>query len=267
MGSRNSLDICAESKLRICYTISAVPNEPPDYRSSLAYLLGRKSAPLFLKANWVRKSLAGSEAEKIEAAYEMGYLLAQVYEEKIPSIENNRLSEIAGVLTASLRNKTRKYRFKLDRSEELNALAIPGGFIYLSEKLFDLCGEDVDAIAFILAHEIAHIIHGDANKRFLTKTVIQGLLLSVRTHKTAPAVTSLLSRLVQLDYAREQEYRADRFAAALTKAAGFDPAGGSRLFGKLHVHEKEPGLMGSYFSSHPPLTDRMERINLRIREL
>ena len=196
----------------------------------------------------------------------MGYLLAQVYEEKVPGIENNRLSEIAGKLASSLRNKERKYRFKLDRSGELNALAIPGGFIYLSENLFDLCGEDVDAIAFILAHEIAHTIHGDANKRFLTKTVINGLL-SVRARRVTPAMTSLLSHLVQMDYSREQEYRADRFAVALTKAAGFDPAGGSRLFEKLHVHEKEPDFMGIYFSSHPSLPDRIARINFRMEEL
>ncbi len=243
-----------------------MPNEPPDHRSSLAYLLGRKSVPLFFKANWVRQSLAGSESEKIQAEFQMGCLLAQVYGKQVPGIGNNRLSEIAGTLASSLRNTERKYCFKLDRSGELNALAIPGGFIYLSEKLFDLCGEDIDAIAFILAHEIAHTIHSDANKRFLTKAVINGLL-SVRGQRMTPAMTSLLSHLIQLDYSRDQEYLADRFAVALTKAAGFDPAGGSRLFEKLQVLEKEPDLMGSYFSSHPSLRDRIERINLRMEEL
>ena len=229
-------------------------------------MLGRRSVPLFFKANWILKSLAGSESEKIHAEFQMGCLLAQVYEEKIPTIGNNRLSTISAELVAGLTNKERKYTFKCDQSDVLNALAIPGGFIYASEKLFDLCGEDVDAIAFILAHEIAHTIHGDANKRFLTKTVINGLL-SVRARRVTPAITSLLSHLVQMGYSREQEYRADRFAVALTRAAGFDPAGGSRLFEKLHVHEKEPGFMGAYFSSHPALTDRIERINLRMKAL
>lgn len=196
----------------------------------------------------------------------MGYLLAQVYEEKITAMENNRLSAIAAKLVSGLTNKERKYTFKCDQSDVLNALAIPGGFIYVSEKLFDLCGEDVDAIAFILAHEIAHTIHGDANKRFLTRTVINGLL-RLRTRRMTPAMTSLLSHLIQQGYSREQEYRADRFAVALTKAAGFDPAGGSRLFKKLHVYEKDPGFMGPYFSSHPALPDRIERINLRMKAL
>lgn len=229
-------------------------------------MLGRKSAPLFFKANWIFKSLAGSESEKIAAEFQMGYLLAQVYEEKVPSVENNRLSSIAARLVSSLRNKERKYRFRLDQSGELNALAIPGGFIYLSEKLLDLCGEDVDAIAFVLAHEVAHGIHSDANKRFLTRTAINGLL-RLQTRGISLPVQQLLAQLAQQGYSREQEYRADRFAVALTEAAGFDPAGGSRLFEKLHVHEKDPGFMGPYFSSHPALPDRIERINLRMKAL
>lgn len=233
---------------------------------SLAYALGRKAAPLFFKANWIMKSLAGSEEEKIAAEFQMGHLLAQAYEEKVPAAENNRLSDIAGNLISSLRNKERKFTFKCDQSGIPNALAIPGGFIYVSEKLIDLCGEDRDAIAFVLAHEIAHTINGDANKRFLTKTVINSML-HIRTRGISPAVQSLLAHLVQQGYSREQEYRADRFAVALTKAAGFDPAGGCRLFGKLQLHEKEPDFLGAYFSSHPVLSDRIERINHRMKAL
>jgi Zn-dependent protease with chaperone function len=236
------------------------PKEP-----GLAYALGRKAAPLFFKANWIMKSLAGSESEKIHAEFQMGYLLAQVYEEKVPSAENNRLSDIAGKLVASLRNKERKFTFKCDQSGVLNALAIPGGFIYVSEKLIDLCAEDRDAVAFVLAHEIAHTINGDANKRFLTKTVINGLS-HLRTRGINPAVQSLLAHLVQQGYSREQEYRADRFAVALTRAADFDPAGGCRLFSLLKQHANEPGFPGAYFSSHPALAERIDRINRRIRE-
>lgn len=234
--------------------------------SSLAYILGRKSAPLFFKANWVMKLLGGTESEKVEAEFQMGYLLAQVYEEKIPAHRNNRLSEISKKLTSCLRNTDRKYRFKLDESTELNALVIPGGFIYLSENLFDVCHEDIDAIAFVLAHEIAHGIHGDANKRFLSKTVINGLL-QLRTRGISPPVQQLLAHLVQQGYSREQEYRADRFAVALTKAAGFDPQGGCRLFSMLQGNAAEQKLMGAYFSSHPAMVDRIERIEKRIQEI
>lgn len=243
------------------------PSDMNPKQPTLAYALGRKASPLFFKANWIMKSLTGSESEKIAAEFQMGYLLAQVYEEKIPAAENNRLSEIAGKLVSSLRNKERKFTFKCDRSGVPNALAIPGGFVYLSENLFDLCGEDIDAIAFVLAHEIAHTIHGDANKRFLTKTAINGLL-RLRTRGVSPPIQQLLAHLVQQGYSRDQEFRADRFAVALTKASGFDPAGGCRLFALLGESDGDvASTMGAYFSSHPALDDRIERINRRIREI
>ncbi len=231
--------------------------------SSLAYQLGRKSAPLFLKVNWVLKSLTGTESEKIAAELQMGRLLAQVYEQKMGAAENNRLSRIAEQLLARLRNKERHYSFKCDHSGDLNALAIPGGFIYISEKLFDQCGEDIDAIAFVLAHEIAHCIHGDANKRFLTRAATNGLL-RLRTRGISPHLQQLLAHLVQQGYSREQEFRADRFAMALTKAAGFDPQGGIRLFALLQEHSDEADFPGAYFSTHPAFSARIERINQRL---
>jgi len=228
---------------------------------SLAYALGRKSAPLFMKAQWIAKSLAGSESEKIEAEFKMGCLLAQVYEEKVPAFANNRLSAIAKKLTDCLQNKARRFCFKCDHSGLLNALAFPGGFIYLSEVLFDHCGEDRDAIAFVLAHEIAHTIHRDANRRFLTKAAITGLS-HTRMYGTNPAIQSILSHLVQQGYSHEQEFRADRFAVALTQAAGFDPAGGCRLFASLESGESA----NHYFSSHPAFADRIMRIQQRMTE-
>lgn len=212
------------------------------------------------------KSLTGSDSQKIDAEYQMGWLLAQHFEDKISCKQNNRLTDIAAQLLSKLRNKERKHRFQLDHSGELNACAIPGGFIYISEALFDLCGEDLDAIAFVLAHEIAHGIHGDANKRFLTKAVINGLL-RIKTHGINPAVQKLMAHLVQQGYSREQEFRADRFAVALTRAAGFDPQGGCRLFANLQKQAKETNTFGAYFSSHPTAADRISKIEQRIKEL
>lgn len=235
-----------------------------DNKPSVAYLLGRKSAPLILKTHWILKSLTGSEEERIEAEFSMGCLLAQLYEEKNRADTNNRLEEIAAPLRRALRNKQRTYTFKCDQSDTLNALAIPGGFIYISEKLYDHCGEDRDAIAFILAHEIAHIIHTDANTRFLTKTMINALL-KLPARGLSSQLRSLLAQLIRQGYSREQEYRADRFACALMKASGYDPQGSIRLFEKLNAtNKKQPSELEAYFASHPSLTNRIARLEQHI---
>jgi len=247
------------------------PSDMNPQQPSLAYALGRKTAPLFFKANWILKSLTGTETEKIKAEFEMGWLLARVYEEKVPIGKNitaeEKLQEFGGKLTACLRNKERRFTIHCDHSGILNALAIPGGFTYISEEMIDLCRGDDDALAFVLAHEMAHTVNGDANKRFLSKTAISALS-QIRFHRApiTPAVRSLLAHLIQQGYSREQEYAADRFAVALTKAAGFDAEGGCRLFEKLKEIEQEPDFIGAYFSSHPPLSDRIVKIRRRIQE-
>jgi len=202
----------------------------------------------------------------MSAEFQMGVLLAQAYEEQLPTLGNNRLCEVAGRLTSRLRNKNRNHTFKLDQSDDLNACAIPGGFIYISEKLYTLCGEDIDAIAFVLAHEIAHGIHGDANQRFLTKSVINGLL-RFQTRGLSLPIQQVLTQLIEQGYSREQEFRADRFAVALTQAAGFDPQGGCRLFSNLWKISGASKPFGTYFSSHPDFGKRIERIEQRIKEI
>jgi len=250
--------------------------EPSDMNRrspSLAYALGRKMAPFIFKANWIFKSLTGTEEEKIKAEYEMGWLLAKLYEAKVPTGKNitteEKLQKIGKKLTACLRNKQRRFTFRGDESHMLNAISIPGGFVYVSEKMADLCREDDDALAFVLAHEMAHTINGDANKRFLTRAVVSALSqIRFRRAPVTPAVQHLLAHLIEQGYSREQEYAADRFAVALAKAAGFDPEGGCRLFEKLIMAGKESdGMIGAYFSSHPPIPDRIDRIRNRIQKM
>ncbi len=229
---------------------------------SLAYMLGRRAAPLFLKTDWIIKSLAGPEEDRLAAEIQMGTLLAQAYEQTVPSFKNNRLSGIAAKLTRCLTNKNRQHSFKLDQSGELNACALPGGFIYMSEPLFDLCGEDSDAAAFVLAHEIAHGIYGDAAAKLLTRSAVNGLF-RFRTRGLSPPLRQLFAQLIEQGYSREKEFRADRFAAALTQAAGFDPLGGARLFAELAQREDD-STFGSYFSSHPSFKERIKHIKEKI---
>jgi beta-barrel assembly-enhancing protease len=236
-----------------------LPQIPPmkSAPKSIAYLLGRKTAPSLLKAQWIFHYLTGSESEKIGAEQQLGALLARSYEEKVSTQPNNRLEAIASQLTRPLRNKRRCFRVKLDHSPFPNALALPGGFIYCSEALLDQCGEDKGALAFVLAHEMAHIIHGDAAKRFLTRTVLSSITRA-GTRRIHPLATNLLNQLVQKHYSRQQELRADRFASTLASAAGFDPRGGIRLLEQL---ASEPcSAHRAYFSTHPTAEERIKNL-------
>ena len=231
---------------------------------SPAYLLGRTTAPLFLQAEWLFRALGGEEAKRIETERLLGTWMAKTYESRMVAVENNRLSRIAEKLTERLRDRRRRFSFKLDRSPQPNALSIPGGFVYVSESLFDLCGEDLDAVAFVLAHEIAHDVLGDAARLRLSRTAIRALLRARRG--AHPLLLEATQRLFRQGYARSRELRADRFAARLTHAAGFDPLGGSRLFARMAKLGGDAAKTG-WFASHPPATERIDRLRERAEAL
>jgi predicted Zn-dependent protease len=63
-------------------------------------------------------------------------------------------------------------------------------------------------------------------------------------------------------YSHEQEFEADDLGVLLTRAAGFDTAGAVRLFERLRSLEtqSETSGLGNYLSTHPPVTERIERL-------
>ena len=74
-------------------------------------------------------------------------------------------------LTKRVVNKQRKFSFEIIEGTELNAFALPGGFIFVTEPILKLCEYNADEIAFILSHEMAHVIRGHAMERIISSTL------------------------------------------------------------------------------------------------
>lgn len=233
---------------------------------SWLYRLGRLSAPHLLKAQWLWQSLAGSEVERRRAEYALGHVLANIYERE-HAIDGNPgnahlLEHIGTVLSGKLRNKKLRFRIRSVHVPELNAVALPGGFVYVAEPLIRALADDEDALAFLVAHEFAHVVKGHAGKRFINSLVLR--LVSrhgVRGGPAAQLLAKLMEKGLQQGYSRHQEMEADRFAVHLSQAAKFNPEGGVRLMEKLRnaVHHENRG--NPYFSSHPTFEERIAEIN------
>ncbi len=231
------------------------------------YKLGKLAGPKIRKAQWVWAEATGSESEAIEAEYRVGTEMAQAVRSSMsticPDSETTDLLRATGdKLKPFLRNILRKYHFDCISSKNPQAFCLPGGFIFLSDSMIDLCGRDKNLIAFICAHEMAHIIKGHAMGRMIANSVI---------NKAARRFSgSMLNKLgidfLQSAYSQENEYDADDFALRLTTAAGFDPQSGILLFEKLCQFEHKP-LLGRYFSTHPPCQHRVEHLRRQIKDL
>ena len=236
------------------------------------FKLGRKAGTGFRKGRWIWASLVGSETEALAAEFQAGCDLARAFERRNPLDDDPRSGEIVDRITARLvqrlTHKQRRWRVALTQLDEPGAFALPGGFVYLTRSLLELCGYDEDEIACVVGHEMGHVVRGHAMERithrFLTSAAtraarIPGGLLS-------QWAVSAGAGLLHSAYSRDQELDADEFGARLAAAAGYDPRGATRAFERLQRLEAEANLpLAEYFASHPPLAERIERLKGLIR--
>lgn len=153
------------------------------------------------------------------------------------------------------------YTFKVLDMKEVNAVSLPGGPIYVFRGLLDLVGDDDDALACVIGHEIGHI-NGRHITRNYTKQQEIGLLLNVLLQGQSRAVDQLAGlgfELLSYRFSRDDENEADSRGLSYAYKAGFDPHGMVRFFQKLQVLEKRAGGTPEFLRDHPLTTKRIER--------
>jgi predicted Zn-dependent protease len=229
------------------------------------YKLGKKVGPGVRKAKWLWKSMTAEQVEAIRAEYAVGRDLA--YEvrarlelEKEPK-ERELIEEIGVRLSRFVANKERRFTFAVYKSKEPNAFALPGGFIFISNSLCALCAWDKDEVAFVLAHEMGHVIRGHAIERLVSNSAISIAAGAL------PARSALAGWLVKVGvnffekaYSRERELQADELGSRLAVAAGFNDQGCYKLLSRLGQIGRAESDIGKYLSTHPDFEERIRNI-------
>ena len=234
------------------------------------YKLGKLAGVKFRKAKWMWQAATGSETDAIRAEYGVGRDIAAVILEHTSSGADEEvqalLDGIGQELAAAVRNKA--HRFQMISVEEAHpiAFALPGGFIFVARSLVGLCDKARNEVAFVLAHEMAHVIRRHAIDRLLRQKVISAASL------VSPGRVALTSWIRQVGfqwleraYSQDQEFEADELGVLLMRAAGFGPAGGIRLLERLGRLDRTPDPLelGPYLSTHPSVEERV----LKLRRL
>jgi len=234
--------------------------------------LGRRLGGSLRKGRLVWRSLSGSREEALEAEYQAGCDIARAFDSECrfdPDAEGNALLQrVTERLTGPLTNKQRRWRVVLTAEVEPNALAVPGGFIYVSHGLVELCGRDEDELACVVGHEMGHVVNGHAMDRLTNEILGSAAARFVRT-PGSPLAQWILGTGVKLmarAYSRDRELEADEFGARLAAAAGYDARGAIRIFERLASVQSSAGHpLAEYFATHPPLSERAARLSGLIR--
>ncbi len=151
------------------------------------------------------------------------------------------------------------YSFKVLDLRDVNAVSLPGGPIYVFRGLLDLLGDDDDALAAVIGHELGHV-----NGRHAAKQVSQQLAanigITLLLRGQAADIASVASDLLSLSYSRDDEYEADRRGLSYSYKAGFDPRGLVRFFEKMQELEKKGGSGApELLRTHPLTKGRISR--------
>ena len=156
------------------------------------------------------------------------------------------------------------FTIKVIDSDEINAMALPGGFFYVNSGLILNADEEAE-LAGVMAHEIAHVCAHHAAREMTRLNYAQigmvPLIMMTGYSWTGYGIyeaAQLAIPITFLEFSREFEAQADYLGVQYMYRAGYDPQAFISFFEKIQALEKrKPGLVAKAFSDHPQTPDRI----------
>ena len=156
------------------------------------------------------------------------------------------------------------FTIKVLDAEEINAMALPGGFFYVNSGLILAADEEAE-LAGVMAHETAHVCAHHAARQMTRSAYAQiasvPLMIVSQGSYTAYGIyqaSQLAVPLTFLQFSRTFEAEADYLGLQYMYKAGYDPQALVQFFEKIDALEKhKPGAISRAFSDHPQTPDRI----------
>jgi predicted Zn-dependent protease len=212
----------------------------------------------------------------IEKEIALGRQLAQEVQRQAKLNTDPIITEYVNRVGQNLvRNSDAKvpFTFQVIEADDLNAFALPGGYIFVNTGLIVMAEEESE-FAGAVAHEIAHVA-----ARHMTRQATKSELANIATIPLSVVLGGWAGMAVRqaagvaipmtfLSFSRKDESEADYLGIQYMYAAGYDPVGAINIFERMQaVNRRKPGVVSKLFSTHPMDTDRIRKAQTEIQEI
>jgi predicted Zn-dependent protease len=175
------------------------------------------------------------------------------------------LAQIVSRLLAAADQPNTRFTVTVLDSAEVNAFALPGGYIYVTRGILALANDESE-LAAVLAHEIAHVVlkHARARtNRIKTTEIVDKVVTGVFGADPATDQTANRAKVSLAAFSQAQELAADKKGIEIAGKAGFDPFAASRFLGAMgrfaQYTQGDVNQADDFLSSHPSTPDRIQK--------
>ena len=159
----------------------------------------------------------------------------------------------------------RQYHFAALQDKSVNALALPGGYIFVTKGMLENLRSEAQ-LAALLAHETVHVVARDVSNAMSNEIGISLLLSAVTSDSTPSGVLTaadLTKQIVGLKFSRKDEREADLGGLYYLAAAGYNPYAMVETMQMLESRNKQRPI--EFLSTHPSPANRIEYLTQKIR--
>ena len=218
---------------------------------------------------------ACSVSEEQEAA--LGEQTAAEIASQLPLVADPAITGYVAELGLELARATDRpdlaWRFFVVDSDDVNAFAVPGGYVYVNRGLITRA-QSLRELAGVLGHEVSHVALRHSAEQLESQTRTQvgvGLVCSLTGWCEGAAAQVAIQAAGTAWFARHSradEAEADSAAVVTLARAGIDPAGVPAMFARLLAErQRRPGPLDTFFASHPLEESRIAETQSYVAQL
>ncbi len=182
-----------------------------------------------------------------------------------PKLER-AVAKVVGSLTLDPDNPNQTYRITILNSPNVNAFALPGGYLYITRGLLALANDSAE-LAAVIAHEMGHVTanHGVQRQQREADEVLAARVVSDVLEGDAAAKAALIrGKLSLAQFSRNQELEADAIGIRAIGRAGYDPFAAARFLQSMSSYADFRSVSGAsdasldFLASHPAAPQRID---------